>query len=506
MGTLMCSLYGAAMVVPDESFKPESVLAAVQAERCTALYGVPTMFNAEIHSEGFADYDLSSLRTGIMAGSPCPIDLMRQVIDRMHLSEITIAYGLTEASPVVTQTDPGDPLDIRVSTVGKRLPGVDVRVIDPGTGQDMADGEQGELWVRGHGVMIGYYRMPEETSAAITPDGWLRTGDLTRRTPRGYYQITGRIKDMLIRGGENIYPREIEEFLHTHPQVRDVQVVGVPDPHYGEQVSAWIIPTEPGVLDANEVRRFCKGRIAHYKVPHYVAFLDEYPMTVTGKVQKYRLRELAIEQFDVRCGRSDPDRCFEIRWHGRGGQGAVTAANLLVQAAHLYEDYAGVAASPSFGAERRGAPVTASTRIAAEPILRRSPVNRPDIVVVLDQTLLDVEKVDKGIKPGGTIVINSADERVADRFSSTLRLGVADASGAAREMKLTAAGSVVVNTAILGALCRTADIVSIENMERAIEVYFGNDTGKRNARAARIAYERTVIREAEEAVQSASTA
>ncbi len=297
MGTLMCALHGAAMVVPGEMFKPEATLAAVQAERCTGLYGVPTMFNAELYCDGFARYDLSSLRTGIMAGSPCPVDLMRQVVSRMHVPEITIAYGLTEASPVITQTEVGEPLDIRVTTVGRPLPGLEVRVVHPRNGRDVPDGEPGELCVRGHGVMIGYYNMPEATAGAIDAEGWLRTGDLARRTETGHYQITGRIKDMVVRGGENIYPREIEEFLLTHPKVRDVQIVGVPDRYFGEEISAWIVPTEPQALGAEDVRRFCRGRIAHFKVPRYVDFIKEFPITVTGKVQKYRLREIASAKY-----------------------------------------------------------------------------------------------------------------------------------------------------------------------------------------------------------------
>ncbi|MHC4445164.1 MAG: AMP-binding protein [Planctomycetota bacterium] len=302
MGTLMCSVYGAAMVVPGESFKTDATLSAVQEESCTALYGVPTMFSAELHSDEFDKCDLSSLRTGIMAGSPCPIELMRQVTSKMHLSEITIAYGLTEASPVITQTETSEPLEIRVSTVGKPLPGLEVRIIDPVSGQELPDGEQGELCVRGHGVMLGYYNMPAETAKAISDDGWLRTGDLVIRTDSGHYRITGRHKDMLIRGGENIYPREIEEFLLTHPQVREVQVVGVPDKRFGEQVMAWIIPKEGVSLAADEIRQFCKGNIAHYKVPHYVEFVDRFPMTVTGKVQKFRLREMAVERYNLDFG------------------------------------------------------------------------------------------------------------------------------------------------------------------------------------------------------------
>jgi fatty-acyl-CoA synthase len=497
MGTLMCAVRGAAMVVPGEMFKPEVALAAVQAERCTGLYGVPTMFNAELHCDEFSHFDLSTLRTGIMAGSPCPVDLMRQVITRMHLSEITIAYGLTEASPVITQTQVHEPIEIRVATVGKPLPGLEVRVVDPQTGEDLPDGEHGELRVRGHGVMIGYYQMADETAAAIDPEGWLRTGDLACRTESGHYQITGRIKDMLIRGGENIYPREIEEFLITHPKVRDVQVVGVPDRHFGEEVSAWIVPTRANELRTDEVRDFCRGQIAHYKIPRYVDFVDQFPITVTGKVQKYRLREMARAKY------APPDdenksglRSWEVRWHGRGGQGVVTAATLLAEAACLYEGYDGVAAVPSFGAERRGAPVSAVTRLDVHPILRRGQVTCPDIVVVLDESLLSLVDVTEGLKPDGIVVVNSPNGRAAAALGGKARLGLTDASGAAREMELAAAGSLVVNTAMLGAVCSATGVVKIENMLQAIQAHFSGERGERNARAARMAFEHTVIHDA----------
>jgi fatty-acyl-CoA synthase len=299
MGTLMCAIHGAAMVVPAESFNPLATLQAIQAARCTGLYGVPTMFIAELHHPQFADFDLTSLRTGIMAGSPCPIEVMRAVVERMGCREITIAYGLTEASPIITQTGTTDPIEQRVGTVGRVLPGLEVRIVGP-SGQDVAPGEPGELMVRGHGVMKGYYNKPAETAQMLTADGWLHSGDLALRTPDGYYRITGRIKDLIIRGGENIYPREIEEFLFTHPAVADVQVVGLPDPHYGEEVCAWIRLKAGARLTEDEVRGFCQGKIARYKVPRYVVFVDEYPTTVTGKVQKYRLREMGIERFDLR--------------------------------------------------------------------------------------------------------------------------------------------------------------------------------------------------------------
>lgn len=299
MGTLMCAVYGATMVVPAESFDAGATLQAIQDEACTAVYGVPTMFLAELHHPRFAGFDLRSLRTGIMAGSPCPIEVMRAVVERMGAREITIAYGLTEASPVITQTRTGDSLEHRVATVGTPLPGLEVRIVDPAAGTEVADGQPGELQVRGHGVMKGYYQKPAETAEAITADGWLRTGDLAARTPDGYYRITGRIKDMIIRGGENIYPREIEEFLYTHPDVADVQVVGLPDERFGEEVCAWVRLKPGAVLTEEAVRDFCRGRIAHYKVPRYVVFVDEYPTTVTGKVQKFKLRAMGITRFGL---------------------------------------------------------------------------------------------------------------------------------------------------------------------------------------------------------------
>jgi fatty-acyl-CoA synthase len=300
LGTLTCVVYGAAMVVPAESFDPLATLEAVQGEGCTALYGVPTMFIAELSHPRFGDYNLRSLRTGIMAGSPCPIEVMRAVGERMGARELTIGYGLTEASPIITQTATTDDLEHRVATVGRRLPGVEVRIVAPGSLEPLPPGEQGELIARGHGIMKGYYNKPAETAAAITPDGWLHSGDLALETPDGYYRITGRIKDMIIRGGENVYPREIEEFLFTHPAILDVQVVGLPDERFGEEVCAWV-RLKPGASLTEEVlKTYCRGRIAHFKVPRYVVFVEEYPSTVTGKVQKFRLRELGIERFGLK--------------------------------------------------------------------------------------------------------------------------------------------------------------------------------------------------------------
>jgi fatty-acyl-CoA synthase len=301
MGTLMCAAYGAAMVVPAESFDPLAALQAIHAERCTGLYGVPTMFLAELHHPRFAEFDLRSLRTGVMAGAPCPIELMRAVVERMGAREITIAYGLTEASPVITQTCATDSLEHRVGTVGRLLPGVEVKLVRPGTREPVPCGEQGELMVRGHGVMKGYYKKPEESAAAMPGDGWLHTGDLALERPDGYYRITGRIKDMIIRGGENISPREIEEFLYTHPAVADVQVVGLPDERFGEEVCAWVRLKPGAALTEDDVKAFCRGRVAHYKVPRYVVFLDEYPTTVTGKVQKYKLREMGVARFGLQA-------------------------------------------------------------------------------------------------------------------------------------------------------------------------------------------------------------
>jgi fatty-acyl-CoA synthase len=299
MGTLMCTVYGAAMVVPAESFDPLATLTAIQDERCTGLYGVPTMFIAELNHPRFAEFDLRSLRTGVMAGSPCPIEVMRAVGDHMGAREMTIGYGLTEASPILTQTATTDGLEHRVGTVGRRLPGVEVRIANPGMSDPLPVGEQGELIARSHGVMKGYYNKPAETAAAFTADGWLRSGDLGLETPDGYYRITGRIKDMIIRGGENVYPREIEEYLHTHPAVLDVQVVGLPDERFGEEVCAWVRLRPGAMLTEDGLKEYCRGRIAHYKVPRYVVFVDEYPTTVTGKVQKFRLRELGVERFNL---------------------------------------------------------------------------------------------------------------------------------------------------------------------------------------------------------------
>ena len=299
LGNLACVSHGAAIVIPSEYFEPLKTLQAVEQERCTALHGVPTMFIAQLGQERFGEFDLTSLRTGMMAGSPCPIEVMRQVVDQMGAKEITIAYGQTEASPVITLTRTEDTLERRVSTVGTALPNVEIKLVDPETGEDKPVGEQGELLTRSFMVMKGYYNLPEATASAIDEDGWLHTGDLATVDEDGYYRITGRLKDMIIRGGENIYPREIEEFLYSHPKVADVQVIGVPDERFVEEVMAWVILKPGETADAEEIREFCKGKIARYKIPRYVKMVTEFPLTVTGKVQKFRMRETAIEELGL---------------------------------------------------------------------------------------------------------------------------------------------------------------------------------------------------------------
>lgn len=298
MSTLACVTVGATMV-PVVEFHPKRVLETVEAERCTALHGVPTMFIAELNDPDFAKYDLSSLRTGIMAGSPCPVEVMKAVIEKMGMKDITIAYGQTEASPVITQTRTDDPLELRVETVGRALPGVEVKIVEPGTNKEVPRGVQGELCTRGYHVMKGYYNNPEATNEAIDQDGWLHTGDLATMDENGYCRITGRLKDMIIRGGENIYPREIEEFLYKHPKILDVQVVGVPDEVYGEEVMAWIILKDGETATAEEIREFCRGNISRHKIPRYIEFTDSYPMTASGKIQKFKLREMAKQRLGL---------------------------------------------------------------------------------------------------------------------------------------------------------------------------------------------------------------
>ncbi|MBP6535801.1 MAG: AMP-binding protein [Xylophilus sp.] len=291
LGNLACLTHGSAIVYPNDGFDALTVLETVQAERCTGLHGVPTMFIAELDHPRFAEFDLSSLRTGIMAGTACPIEVMKRVVEQMHLSQITIAYGMTETSPVSCQSSTTTPLDKRVTTVGTVQPHIEIKIVDPETGATVPRGQSGEFCTRGYSVMHGYWDDEPRTREAIDADGWMHTGDLAVMDAEGYVNIVGRIKDLVIRGGENIYPREIEEFLYRHPKVQDVQVVGLPDKRYGEELCAWII-TKPGqTVTADEIRDFCKGQIAHYKVPKYIQFVDAFPMTVTGKIQKFKIRD-----------------------------------------------------------------------------------------------------------------------------------------------------------------------------------------------------------------------
>jgi fatty-acyl-CoA synthase len=299
MGNLGCTSHGATMVIPGDAFEPGAVLAAVQDERCTALYGVPTMFIAELAHPDFDTFDLSSLRTGVMAGSPCPVEVMKQCVDRMHMRDVTICYGMTETSPVSTQTLPDDTLDHRTATVGRAHPHVEIRIADPETGATIERGQPGEFCTRGYSVMQGYWNDADKTAEAIDAEGWMHTGDLAVMADDGYVNIVGRIKDMVIRGGENVYPREIEEFLYTHPDIEDVQVVGVPDARYGEELMAWVKRRPGAELDAEAIRVYCQGKIAHYKVPRYVKFVDEFPMTVTGKVRKVEMREVSIGELGL---------------------------------------------------------------------------------------------------------------------------------------------------------------------------------------------------------------
>jgi fatty-acyl-CoA synthase len=298
LGTLNTVSHEGTMV-PVESFDAEKVLQAVDQEKCTALLGVPTMFIAELDHQDFEHYDTSSLRTGIMAGSPCPMEVMKKVVDVMGASEITIAYGQTESSPVITQTRTDDPLERRVSTVGRKLPDVEVKIVDVDVGEEVGADEQGDLCTRGYHVMRGYYKMDDRTHEVIDDEGWLHTGDLAVMDEDGYVRITGRAKDMIIRGGENVYPREIEEFLYTHPEVSDVQVYGVPDEKYGEKVAAAVQLRQDSDLTAEDIKEYCRENIAYYKVPEYVDFVDDYPMTASGKIQKYKLREAAVERYSL---------------------------------------------------------------------------------------------------------------------------------------------------------------------------------------------------------------
>ena len=299
LGNLAVITHGACIIVPGETYDALEVMQTVQEEKCTSLYGVPTMFIGELDHPRFSEFDFSSLRTGIMAGSPCPLEVMKKVQSQMHMPEVTICYGMTETSPVSTQTAVDDPFDKRVSTVGRVHPHLEIKIVDPVTNQVVPRGVPGELCTRGYSVMLGYWNDPEATNQAIDSARWMHTGDLATIDDEGYVNIVGRIKDMIIRGGENIYPREIEEFLFRHPGVSDVQVIGVPSERYGEETMAWIKPAEGVRLTAEEMTEYCRGKIATYKIPRYWKFVDEFPMTVTGKVQKFRMKEMAVEELGL---------------------------------------------------------------------------------------------------------------------------------------------------------------------------------------------------------------
>ncbi len=299
MGNLGATTHGACMVIPSAGFDAGATLAAVAEERCTSLYGVPTMFIAELAHPSFGEHDLSSLRTGIMAGSPCPVDVMRRVVSEMSMAEVTICYGMTETSPVSTQSSPDDPLELRVSTVGRVHPHLEIKLVDPATGELVVRGETGELCTRGYSVMRGYWNDEERTREVIDGDGFMHTGDLATMDEQGYVNIVGRSKDMIIRGGENVYPREVEEHLHGHPDVMDVQVIGIPDERLGEEIMAWVVLRPGAATTADDLAAHCRGRIARFKVPRHIKLVDGFPMTVTGKVQKYRMREIAIAELGL---------------------------------------------------------------------------------------------------------------------------------------------------------------------------------------------------------------
>jgi fatty-acyl-CoA synthase len=303
MGNLASVTSGATMVYPGEGFDPQATLQTVERERCTALYGVPTMFIAELDHPEFSSFDLSSLRTGIMAGAPCPIEVMRRVNDQMNMRDVTIAYGMTETSPVSFQSATDDPLERRVSTVGRIHPHVEVKVIDL-EGRIVPRGERGELCTRGYSVMLGYWDEPEKSADVLDASGWMHTGDLAVIDQEGYCNIVGRIKDLVIRGGENLYPREIEEFLYRHPKIQDVQIFGVADHRYGEELCAWIRTRTGETLSADEVRGFCQGQIAHNKIPRYIEFVDEFPMTVTGKIQKFVMRDAVEARLGLKAAKT----------------------------------------------------------------------------------------------------------------------------------------------------------------------------------------------------------
>jgi fatty-acyl-CoA synthase len=299
LGNLACTTHGSCMVVPGESYDPLAVMETVQAERCTSLYGVPTMFIGELDHPRFNEFEFTSLRTGVMAGSPCPVEVMKKVQAQMHMPEVTICYGMTETSPVSTQSSTDDPLDKRVSTVGRVHPHVEIKIVDPETGFVVPRGTPGELCSRGYLVMLGYWNNPSATAEAIDSARWMHTGDLATMDEDGYVNIVGRIKDMIIRGGENVYPREIEEFLYTHPDVSDVQVIGVPSEKYGEEVMAWVKLREGAAVSSDALDAYCRGKIATYKIPRYWKFVDSFPMTVTGKIQKFKMREVAVDELGL---------------------------------------------------------------------------------------------------------------------------------------------------------------------------------------------------------------
>jgi fatty-acyl-CoA synthase len=299
LGNLACTTHGSCMVIPGEGYEPLAVMETVQAERCTALYGVPTMFIGELDHPRFSEFDFSSLRTGIMAGSPCPVEVMRKVQSQMHMPEVTICYGMTETAPVSTQSATDDPLDKRVATVGRIHPHVEIKIVDPVNNEIVPRGQSGELCTRGYSIMLGYWNNPQATAQAIDAARWMHTGDLATMDDEGYVNIVGRIKDMIIRGGENIYPREIEEFLYGHPDVSDVQVIGVPSERYGEEVVAWVKLREGATASEEALVAFCRGRIATYKIPRYWKFVDGFPMTVTGKIQKFKMRETAVQDLGL---------------------------------------------------------------------------------------------------------------------------------------------------------------------------------------------------------------
>jgi fatty-acyl-CoA synthase len=299
LGTLVCAVYGSTIVVPAPSFDARATLSAIDAERCTSVYGVPTMYVAQLEHPEFDRFDLKSLRTGIMSGAPCPLPLMEKVVSRMGIREVCIGYGQTEASPIITFTSVDDPIEVRVGTVGRPIPGLEVKLVDPATGREQAAGEARELCVRGHCVMAGYYNNPAATERAIDREGWLHTGDLARRREDGNYRIVGRSKELIIRGGENIYPPEVEEFLHHHPAVAEVAVAGLPDARYGEVVAAWVVPRAGAIVTPDELKQYCKGQIAHFKIPQHIMIVQSLPRTVTGKIRKHILKENAIGELGL---------------------------------------------------------------------------------------------------------------------------------------------------------------------------------------------------------------